>query len=105
LQTKRIGLFVALGRPERLLGALARHGVLPGLVVRGRDHGHFPKAAFDSVHTSEVDLWLATAKCELHVRSAGMHQAPGVRGKLAVLDHSLAIHPLARRRLRSLAIP
>jgi tetraacyldisaccharide-1-P 4'-kinase len=112
LREVRVGLLVALGRPERVLRGLERRGVVPRAIVRARDHGPFGPAARWRVERltggrrpgrggdgpgEGVDLWLATAKCMLHAARA----LPGV--PVAVLDHSVALHPLLRNRLRAYA--
>jgi len=62
IRGKTIGLFTALGRPRRLVRALAREGIFPSVVVEARDHGPAPR-----LPDVRVDLWVATEKCALHL--------------------------------------
>jgi tetraacyldisaccharide 4'-kinase len=97
IRSLRVGLLVALGRPERLVRALARRGVFPRAIVRGRDHG--PLALRDAARRSQahgIDVWLATPKCALHADPA----LPGLA--VAVLEHSVLLNPLLRNRLRAI---
>jgi tetraacyldisaccharide 4'-kinase len=93
----RVGLLTALGRPERIVDALGRHGVVPRAVVSVRDHGPFGEAARSRVRRAmripRVDLWLATPKCALHV-------ARDLIGlSVAVVDRRVSLHPRLRGRL------
>jgi tetraacyldisaccharide 4'-kinase len=99
LAARRVGLFCALGRPERLLRTLAARGVVPRAVVRTRDHGPFPPHALSRAARAPVDLWLATPKCALHVR-AGPLPVP-----VATLDHSVVLPAAVDDCLRDLAVP
>jgi len=66
--------------------------------VRTRDHGPFrgPARLATRLASARVDVWLATPKCALHA-ARGL---PGV--PIAVLDHSVALHPELRNQLRAL---
>jgi tetraacyldisaccharide-1-P 4'-kinase len=99
LRCVRIGLLTALARPDRVLRTLARRGVLPRVVLRGRDHGPIEKRHERERRDERIDLWLATPKCALHARNAGM------RTPLATLDHSVVLHPRLCARLGALAVP
>jgi len=100
MRSLRVGLLVALGRPERLLRGLGRRGVFPRAVVRCRDHGPFgrgPQFAARRAVARGIDVWLATPKCALHAQ-------PGLPGlTVAVLEHSVALDLLLRSRLRAVA--
>ncbi len=76
----RIGLFVALARPSRILQSLARHGVTPSAVVASADHVSPSPRAFAS---AEVDLWLASPKCATHLEAAHIPHA--------TLDHDVIL--------------
>ncbi len=100
MRSLRVGLLVALGRPERIARWLARRGVVPCAIVRGRDHGPFrasARLAALSAGSGGIDVWLATPKCALHA-ARGLPGLP-----VAVLDHSVALHPSLRTRLRGIA--
>jgi tetraacyldisaccharide-1-P 4'-kinase len=98
MRSARVGLLVALGRPDRVLRWLSRRGVVPRAIVRTRDHGPFrgPARLATRLASARVDVWLATPKCALHA-ARGL---PGV--PIAVLDHSVALHPELRNQLRAL---
>jgi len=87
LRPLRLGLACALARPRRLLRSLARHGITPAVMACARDH--HPVAARALRHP--VDLWLATAKCALHI--------PRLRVPLATLDHDVVCSPTLAARL------
>ena len=100
MRSLRVGLLVALGRPERLVRSLGRRGVVPRAIVRARDHGPFGgRSRFAALRAGirGIDVWLATPKCALHAAA----RLPELR--LAVLDHSLALHPRLRNHLRAIA--
>jgi tetraacyldisaccharide-1-P 4'-kinase len=102
MRSLRVGLLVALGRPERIARWLSRRGVVPRAIVRGRDHGPFrPGARLAALWAGScgIDVWLATPKCALHAARA----LPGL--PVAVLDHSVALHLSLRTRLRAIAAP
>jgi tetraacyldisaccharide 4'-kinase len=65
---RRFGLFSATARPHRLVLALARRGLSPVATVEVPDHG--PAEAARAAVTrleGEIDAWLATSKCALHL--------------------------------------
>ena len=104
LRVLRVGLLVALARPERVVRGLERNGVFPRVIVRARDHGPFGARARwiaeQAIAADAIDLWLATPKCVLHA-AWGLPGLP-----VAVLDHSIHLHPDLRSRLRGLfAVP
>lgn len=65
----RLGLFTALARPARLERALARLGVPLAHVLEVADHGADPSSLARRLASVEVDHWLATPKCVLHLPS------------------------------------
>jgi tetraacyldisaccharide 4'-kinase len=67
LAPRRIGLFTAIARPERLARALATAGIQPSIVVRASDHGPLTPRLRRQLLEGGADLWLATAKCALHL--------------------------------------
>ncbi len=91
----RLGVFVALSRPERLIAFLGRRGVRPARVIAVPDHGLGPRRvrrAFAQPGPS-CDLWLATEKCATHLEAAG-------------IDHHVIPHALALpARLRAALAP
>jgi tetraacyldisaccharide-1-P 4'-kinase len=89
----RIGLFTALGRPERLEHALAREGILTSEVVHAGDHGPLTAFLRRRLVDSRVDLWLATAKCATHL--VGLE----LGATLAILDGSVVLPLVLRRAL------
>ena len=101
MRSLRVGLLVALGRPRarlRWLDAARRRcrarssagaTTVPSGLARGR-----PRARPSS---RGIDVWLATPKCALHA-ARGLPGLP-----VAVLDHSVALHPSLRKRLRGIA--
>lgn len=97
----RIGLFTAIARPGRLTKALVAAGVSPRVFVRAPDHGPMTARLHRELDAAPVDLWLATAKCAVHLES--LAPGSGTAGsairplRLAILDGSLVL-PLAIRR-------
>jgi tetraacyldisaccharide-1-P 4'-kinase len=89
----RVGLFTAIARPERLVSALARARLVPEIIVRAPDHGPLTSRLENEIRTSNVDIWLATAKCAVHFE--GVDRAP----PLAILDGSLVLSPSIVRAL------
>jgi tetraacyldisaccharide-1-P 4'-kinase len=86
----RVGLFLALARPDRLIASLARRGIAPSTVVRVPDHGLTREAVRSRLasRSGEVDLWLASPKCAVHLESADVPHA--------ALEHTA--HPSAALR-------
>jgi tetraacyldisaccharide 4'-kinase len=90
LRGRRIGLALALARPDRVLRLLARRGIEPVAIARARDHA----AIAPRLLAAPVDLWLASPKCALHApRQAS---AP-----LATIDHDLVLGEVLSVRLLS----
>ena len=67
LRSVRVGLFTAIGRPARLEGALREAGVTPAVIVRAADHGPMTAGLARRVAHANVDRWVATDKCALHL--------------------------------------
>jgi tetraacyldisaccharide-1-P 4'-kinase len=60
LRGRRLGLALALGRPERVVRELARLGVAPVRFEHAADHGRLWATRRPS---ADVEAWLTTAKC------------------------------------------
>ena len=67
LRDVRFGLFTAIARPRRLVDALRREGLVPAVIVEVGDHGPATPSARRILETAEVDAWLATPKCAVHL--------------------------------------
>jgi tetraacyldisaccharide 4'-kinase len=96
----RLGLLCALGRPDRLVRALARRGISLAAIVRARDHGPFDPGSMRARDTRNVDLWLASPKCALHAELERFVPAP-----LATLDYrpdEMVLSPLLTEALARL---
>jgi tetraacyldisaccharide 4'-kinase len=97
LRGARVGLVAALARPHRVLRSLERHGVVPRVVVRARDHTPVDTRALLKHERGEtsVDVWVATRKCSLHVERPtlvlphAIALPPSVRGALEGIGHAL----------------
>ncbi len=105
-----VGLITTLGRPDRLVRSLAARGVDPRLVLRGRDHGPSPaglgRAASRGAKEAGIALWLATAKCSVHLERAAGGDASALLGApRATLEHRLVLSGSLLARLRQLAAP
>jgi tetraacyldisaccharide-1-P 4'-kinase len=104
----RLGLACALARPARLLSFLRRRGVVPAVVARAPDHGALRPGALEAPAV-DVDAWLATSKCALHVplsREAGL--ASPVRARhppVATIDYDVVISPQLAARLAAAVAP
>jgi tetraacyldisaccharide 4'-kinase len=96
LRSLRVGLACSLGRPDRVVRFLSRRDVRPVVIARALDHSALDMRALRSVEPP-VDLWLASAKCALHV-------AP-TRAPLATIDHALALGPALAARLAGRRAP
>jgi tetraacyldisaccharide-1-P 4'-kinase len=104
LRSRRVGLVTALARPERVSRSLERRGIVPRVVVSARDHGPLgPLAALRAkaiTSARELDIWVATSKCELHAARALPPWPPGV--PLARLDYTVTLAPELQVQLRAL---
>jgi tetraacyldisaccharide-1-P 4'-kinase len=67
LRNVRFGLFTALARPRRIVDALRREGLVPAAIVEVADHGPATPSARRILQTAEVDAWVATPKCAVHL--------------------------------------
>jgi tetraacyldisaccharide 4'-kinase len=63
LARRRLGLVLALARPERVERELARHGVHPQLTLQYADHAELPPPPAALLARAPVAAWLTTAKC------------------------------------------
>jgi tetraacyldisaccharide 4'-kinase len=84
----RLGLATAVARPERVLRFVRARGVEPAVVVHGADH-----APLRLPHTfrANVDLWLATEKCALHM----LHQGGEDARAIAVIPYAIDLQSIA----------
>jgi tetraacyldisaccharide 4'-kinase len=98
LRGRRVGLFTALGRPDRLVGKLRSVGVELGALVAVADHGPLTRRARSSLDHSSVRDWLATAKCAIHLRGVLDQE------RLGVLDGEVSLDPAVRAALRQLIL-
>lgn len=58
LRQKRLGLVLAIARPERVLGELSALGIEPSVLELHADHAHPPEP-----RARGVEAWLTTPKC------------------------------------------
>lgn len=110
LARARVGLITALGRPDRVVRALANRGVRPCVVLRAADHGPLPEnlvgSASKAANEAGLALWLTTPKCSTHVaRLVNSPDADALGAPLATLEHVLVLSPSLVARLRQLAEP
>lgn len=82
LECWRLGVLLAVARPERILGELRAHGITPAHVQLEADHAHF-----SAPRRAGVDAWLTTPKCatKLGARAGG---AP-----VWVLEREISLDP------------
>lgn len=87
----RVGLLVAIARPDRLLAGLAAQGIRPAAVLALADHASFGPSVERRARRAAVDAWLTTARCatKLPPRFGG---AP-----VLALDHRVDVAPLLPR--------
>jgi len=94
LAAMRVGLFVALARPSRIVASLARRAVAPAVVIESSDHAPVSSWSLSRRLASvPVDLWLATAKCATHLEGADIPHA--------TLDHDVFLDESLVRALRA----
>jgi tetraacyldisaccharide 4'-kinase len=93
----RVGLFVALGRPSRLVASLARRGIVPSVIVESADHSPPARSLALRLAAAPVELWLASAKCATHLA--------GARVPHATLDHDVILDESLVRALRTRTSP
>ncbi|MDI1477415.1 tetraacyldisaccharide 4'-kinase [Polyangium sp. y55x31] len=91
LASQRVGLLVAIARPDRLLAALDRERIHPRAVLCLADHARFDPGTLDRARDLGLDAWLTTARCatKLPPRLGG---AP-----VLALDHRIDVSPLLAR--------
>ena len=83
LRGMRLGLFMAIARPHRLIRKLDEAGVRPEEIVQVPDHGPMTEAARAVLLTPRarrLDAWIATEKCALHLSSLPPFASFGVLG-------------------------
>lgn len=86
----RLGLLLAVARPERIVSALAHAGVRPEVTLRLADHA-VPSASALARAGRGLDAWLTTARCATKLPAA-------IRGKrVLALDHRLDVAALVAR--------
>jgi tetraacyldisaccharide 4'-kinase len=85
LRTRRVGLLLAIARPERVVSALARAGIHPEVTMALADHAVPDARALAAAAVAPVDAWLTTARC-----ATKLPAAIGGRPVLA-LDHRLDV--------------
>ncbi|MDI3282699.1 tetraacyldisaccharide 4'-kinase [Polyangium sp. 15x6] len=91
LASRRVGLLVAIARPDRLLTALDRERIHPRAALCLADHACFDPGTLDRARDLHLDAWLTTARCatKLPPRLGG---AP-----VLALDHRIDVGPLLAR--------
>ncbi len=94
LSSLRLGLFVALARPRRVVGTLARQGITPAHVVALGDHAVPPRDLARRLEALGCDLWLASAKCATRLEPLGIPHA--------TLDHEVYLSTPLRRALSAI---
>ncbi len=87
--TARIGLFTAIARPDRLERALRGAGLRFNAVVRAPDHGPLAPALAFRIAEAPVELWVATAKCAVHLEALSAR----ARKSVAILEDRLHLTP------------
>jgi tetraacyldisaccharide 4'-kinase len=98
----RLGLLSALARPDRIVRGLASRGIALEATVRAPDHGPFDGAVRFS-RKRNVDLWLASPKCALHIERIELERlARRATVPLAKLDYRLVLSPPLRAALANL---
>ena len=85
----RVGLVLAIGRPDRVVRALARRGVTPTAVVALADHARLGPRALDRI-ARDADVWLTTSRCATKLPRS-VHGRP-----VLALDHRLDPGALVR---------
>jgi tetraacyldisaccharide-1-P 4'-kinase len=114
LREMRVGLVSAMARPIRVARDLSAHGVEPVVCFRAPDHGPIGPAMVRAcrlaVRTKRVDLWLATAKCALHLERLAVGGTPRNTSDIlgaptATLEYSLAPGAALCASLRAIGAP
>jgi len=98
LRTRRVGLWTALARPDRVLATLTAEQVIPALVVAHGDHlSSSPRETASVLREARrvgIDLWLTTAKCATRLPA----ELGGV--PVATLNYSLLLEESLQEALR-----
>lgn len=91
LAQRRVGVFVAVARPGRILAALRAAGIEPLRVIALADHAIPSAADYARAGRHEVDAWLTTERCSVKL--------PAAIGGVPVLGlaHRLDVAPLSAR--------
>ena len=84
----RVGLWLAVGRPERIVSALEQAGIRPEVTLRLGDHAVPTARDLARAARVPVEAWLTTARC-----ATKLPAAIGGRPVLA-LDHRLDVTDL-----------
>jgi tetraacyldisaccharide 4'-kinase len=87
----RLGLLVAIARPERVVAALDRAGVRLCAIIALADHASLSPEATASAARLDVDAWLTTERCAVK-----LPENLGGREVLA-LEHRLDVEALVER--------
>jgi len=90
LAALRLGLLLAVARPERIVSALARVGLRPDPTLCLGDHAVPTAALLAEAARAPVEAWLTTARC-----ATKLPEAIGGRPVLA-LDHRVDVTELVR---------
>lgn len=84
LASARVGVALAIARPERVLEQLATLGVEPEAVVLCADHAHFDAARLQRILLERrLDAWLVSGKCGVKLAGLGV--------PFWVLDHRIQL--------------
>jgi len=94
LLDRRVGLLVAIARPDRLITALGREGVRPCAALCLADHARFDPETLDRARSLGLDAWLTTARCATKLPPR-LGSAP-----VLALDHRVDVGPLLARLFR-----
>jgi tetraacyldisaccharide 4'-kinase len=106
LARARVGLVTSLARPERIARALEALGVHPAAFVHAPDHrSASPRVLCTTARTAQLDVWVATEKCAVHLeRAAANSGGRGLGAPLLVVGYDVAVEPNALAALeRALA--
>lgn len=108
LMHRRVGIFTAMGRPERLYRALSRSGLSPSYVIRVPNHGPVSERTKERVMRADadVDVWLMTEKCRTHFEAvpSSIHEPALVsahKNKWAVLHEDIELPDAVERALEA----
>jgi tetraacyldisaccharide-1-P 4'-kinase len=103
LRGHRIGLVTSLARPRRVLEHLARHGISPVTFIPTPDHAApSRRARARAAQARDVDLWLCSAKCSVHLENAGDELA----GRpVAVLEYAIILDPQLASEVKAVGTP